>query len=333
MEKIDLTKAKDIAMDTRKKVTPIVVVAIILSAASLGWTTWSLLDLLKVGAIGLTVSVTADLIWASVIYCEYKGIGSSGWVKAIGWFAVLIVGGFIAWHGVTRENMAMAVAGPFLTIGTKAVWELALISIKDPTEITAEDQDKLDKQLRDINFEGRQKQIEARQTVASLQADSLKRIAEIKGAAQVRIAELESQQEVFEAQRAFEQRMEAMGSSYKLIRTDDYTAILDKQEEIPRASVPQAIPAPRPAPLAKPSGAITVRMDDALTPAQQELKKLAAAWYVAERQATAMGELLSKAKFAERIGVNKPQITRATQKFPLEDFTEAELSDLNQESA
>ncbi|KAA6211764.1 hypothetical protein [Streptomyces filamentosus] len=95
--------------------TPLLTPAITLSAGSLAWTTWSLVDLLGAGPIGLTVAAGADIIWASVIVAEARSLRIAGhrWpVAAIGWAALLAVGTFLVWHGIARDHTAMPSPAP-----------------------------------------------------------------------------------------------------------------------------------------------------------------------------------------------------------------------------
>lgn len=120
--------------------TPLLVPAVALSGASLAWTTWSLVDLLGAGLIGVTVAAGADIIWASVILAEARGltirIRGFNIVHVIGWAALVLVGALLAWHGIERDSHAMAVAGPFLPLGAKVVWLLALADMRDPAALT-----------------------------------------------------------------------------------------------------------------------------------------------------------------------------------------------------
>ncbi|MBW1603413.1 hypothetical protein JJV70_15135 [Streptomyces sp. JJ66] len=136
--------------------SPLLYPAALLSAASLAWTTWSLVDLLGAGWIGVTVATGADIIWASVIVAEYRGlrIGNRAWiVPALGWAALLTVAGFLAWHGIDRDSAAMAVAGPFLPLGAKVVWLLALADMRDPAALTDDEQHQLADMERGMAFE------------------------------------------------------------------------------------------------------------------------------------------------------------------------------------
>ncbi|MFJ6608211.1 hypothetical protein [Streptomyces lydicus] len=148
--------------------SPLLIPAIALSAASLAWTTWSLVDLLGAGLVGLTVAAGSDVIWGSVIVAEARGLRiplgkrKTNLVPLIGWAALLIVAGFLAWHGITKHVPAMAVAGPFLPIGAKGVWALALADMRDPAELTDTDKAKLADLERGMKLEEAKHDIEMR---------------------------------------------------------------------------------------------------------------------------------------------------------------------------
>lgn len=137
--------------------TPLLVPAIALSGGSLAWTTWSLVDLLGAGHIGLTVAAGADIIWGAVILAEARSltirIKGHNIVHAIGWFALLLVGALLAWHGIQRGSHAMAVAGPFLPLGAKVVWLLALADMRDPADFTDAERALLTDEERAMRFE------------------------------------------------------------------------------------------------------------------------------------------------------------------------------------
>lgn len=139
--------------------------ATLLSAASLAWTTWSLVDLLGTGPIGLTVAAGADIVWASVIAAEARGlrIANRRWaVTAIGWAALAAVAGLLVWHGLTAASYAMAAAGPLLPLGAKVVWLLALTDMRDPAALTDDEQAVIARMERGMAFEEEQHRIEMR---------------------------------------------------------------------------------------------------------------------------------------------------------------------------
>lgn len=317
--KLKMTKDRLKMTKDDKRFSPLIGVASFLSVASMCWTTWSLLDLIDVGIIGWTVALTADLIWATVIYCEYKGIGNTRWVKAVGWIAVIVVGGFIVYHGLTKNSIPMAVAGPFLTLGTKVAWEMYLLSVKDRTALTSEQRAVIDEKRRAIKYDTELARVETDQEIAELDVDAERRIAEIKARHRIQVAELMSKQEVLKAKQELDERM--ADSGYTLVRNDQ--VIQGETVPQPLAPVPVApqLAAARPQPATMGRQEITLSVVG-LTEAQQKLKRLAAGWYLAEAAAKANGESLSQARYAEDIaGVHKNQVTRAIQKFPVESMT------------
>jgi hypothetical protein len=148
------------------KTSPLVKLAAFLSVGSLIWTTWSLFDLLGAGPAGVTVAVCADVVWGSVIYAEYRGVRLAGrrWPVALfGWAALLAVAAFLVWHGIADDNLAMAFAGPFLPMGSKVVWALALADMRDPAALTDGERSTLAEMERGMVFEETEHDIRMRQ--------------------------------------------------------------------------------------------------------------------------------------------------------------------------
>lgn len=149
----------------KRKLTPLIGLAATLSLGSLTWTTVSLFDLLGAGPAGLSVALGADIVWGAVIYAEWRGVRVHGkrWpVTAFGWIALLAVAGFLVWHGIDRDSLAMAAAGPFLPLGAKVVWVLALASLRDPAALTDDELHALARMERGMAFEEAQHRIEMR---------------------------------------------------------------------------------------------------------------------------------------------------------------------------
>lgn len=152
----------------KRSLSPLLVPAALLSLASLAWTTWSLVDLLGTGLIGVTVAAGADIIWGSVIIAEARGLritigrNARNIVPALGWATLLVVAVFLAWHGITKGAPAMAAAGPFLPFGAKAVWVLALADMRDPAALTHADIHTLAEMERNMTLEEAQHNIEMR---------------------------------------------------------------------------------------------------------------------------------------------------------------------------
>lgn len=151
---------------TRKRPTsPLLIPAAILSSASFAWTTWSLVGLLGTGLIGVTVAAGADIIWAAVILAEARNlrVANKPWtVPAVGWAALLVVAVLLAWHGMAQHSLAMATAGPFLPLGAKIVWVLALADMRDPAALTDDELHQLAGMERGMAFEEARHHIEMR---------------------------------------------------------------------------------------------------------------------------------------------------------------------------
>jgi hypothetical protein len=149
-----------------KGLSPLVAPAAVLSGASLAWTTWSLVDLLGTGPIGLTVAAGADIVWASVIVAEARGLRITvkgvNLVPFIGWLALLAVAGLLVWHGHRADSLPMAVAGPLLPLGSKVVWLLALADMRDPAALTDEERAVLARMQRGMAFEEEQHRLDMR---------------------------------------------------------------------------------------------------------------------------------------------------------------------------
>lgn len=148
-----------------KKTSPLTKLAAFLSVGSLIWTTWSLFDLLGAGPAGITVAACADAVWGSVIYAEYRGVRLAGrrWPVALfGWAALMAVAVFLVWHGIADDNLAMAFAGPFLPLGSKVVWALALADMRDPAALTDAEKATLAQMERGLVFEEAQHATEMR---------------------------------------------------------------------------------------------------------------------------------------------------------------------------
>ena len=150
---------------TSIKKSPLIKLAAFLSVGSLIWTTWSLFDLLGAGPAGITVAACADAVWGSVIYAEYRGVRLAGrrWPVALfGWTALIAVAAFLVWHGIADNNLPMAFAGPFLPLGAKVIWALALADMRDPAALTDAEKATLAEMERGLVFEEAQHATEMR---------------------------------------------------------------------------------------------------------------------------------------------------------------------------
>lgn len=161
----------------------LVVASVILSCASVVWTTYSVLDLLNVGVIAVTVAATLDLVWISIQYAQHKAIPLMGRRRATeiaGWASIAAVVGLLVWHGVSlrgqtvagqyidsQTSWAIAVASPMLPVGAKLVMMLAVARFRDPIALSPEDEDTLNSRRRQEVFAAREREIAGEQRQAT----------------------------------------------------------------------------------------------------------------------------------------------------------------------
>ena len=149
---------------------------VFLSACSVVWTTFSAIDLLGIGAIGLTVAISLDVIWVGLTVAAHQEIPIWGSVKAtqaLGWIFLVAVVCVLAWHGISlngkeifgyhvdeETSKAIAITGPILPIGGKVMWLLVSAARKklqhelaNPEGYTEEQIEKLDELERSSKFE------------------------------------------------------------------------------------------------------------------------------------------------------------------------------------
>ncbi|MGV9891717.1 hypothetical protein [Streptomyces sp. NPDC003395] len=229
------------------KTSPLTKLAAFLSIGSAIWTTWSLFDLLGAGPAGITVAACADAVWGSVIYAEYRGVrlaGKSWPVAAFGWAALLAVAVFLVWHGIADHNLAMAFAGPFLPLGAKVIWALALADMRDPAALTDAERAALAEMERSLAFEEAQHATEMRRR--TMRAELL--MAEVSTDFDI---------EVMRQNRARElnrmRPLELTATPHQPTRTDALDEAPDERHDAPLPRVaPAPAAAPRPADDAQP---------------------------------------------------------------------------------
>ncbi|WP_030188131.1 hypothetical protein [Streptomyces violaceorubidus] len=216
---------------TTAKTSPLIKLAALLSFGSLIWTTWSLFDLLGAGPAGITVAACADAVWGSVIYAEYRSVRLAGrrWPVALfGWAALLAVSVFLVWHGLADNNLAMAYAGPFLPLGAKVVWALALADMRDPAALTDAEKATLAEMERGLVFEEAQHAAEMRRR--TMRAELL--IAEVSTDFDI---EVTRQDRARELQRR--RPLELTVASETVERTEAVGETADQADEAPQSRV------------------------------------------------------------------------------------------------
>ncbi|MGW3164815.1 hypothetical protein ACWC9Q_18465 [Streptomyces sp. NPDC001142] len=130
--------------------------AIIYGAAALGalsliWSAYAITEYMGSGLWGLSVAVAGDIGWITVLWAQWRGVTICGrnWAAtAAGWLIAVAVGVLLVMHGA-EKSIGQAIAGPFVVLVGKIVWEFALAAMKDPTALTPEQQAEIDAVIRE----------------------------------------------------------------------------------------------------------------------------------------------------------------------------------------
>ncbi|MFG2747244.1 hypothetical protein ACGFY0_45335 [Streptomyces chartreusis] len=133
---------------------PILYGAYALAGLSLIWSGYAITDLMHSGPFGVSVAVAGDIGWMSVLWAEHHRRGGrtvtiAGWVIAVG------VGVLLALHGVDERSVAQAIAGPFVVLVGKTVGTIALLVMRDPAALTAEQEAEINDVIRDGEYKAR----------------------------------------------------------------------------------------------------------------------------------------------------------------------------------
>ncbi|MFD9226195.1 hypothetical protein ACFWDI_40860, partial [Streptomyces sp. NPDC060064] len=101
-------------------------VALVLTLTSIAvvWSTFSIGDLLG-GGVGLAAAVLFDLAWVICLLLEWLARfdeDKRAFPKKMGWALLFITMGAIFWHGMGRDNVALAVVGAVVSMVAKALW-------------------------------------------------------------------------------------------------------------------------------------------------------------------------------------------------------------------
>ncbi|MFF6925825.1 hypothetical protein [Streptomyces californicus] len=129
--------------------------AVALAGLSLIWSAYAITDLMKSGPFGLSVALAGDIGWLTVLWAQYRRIGPRFAAPAAGWIIALGVGVLLVIHGVQANSTAQAVAGPFVVLVGKIVWEFALPALRDPAALTPEQQAEINSVIRDSEHAAR----------------------------------------------------------------------------------------------------------------------------------------------------------------------------------
>lgn len=347
-----------------RNINPLVIFASVLSAASIIWTTYSIADLFRLhsenptakltdinngaGWIGFTVAAGADIVWGGIIYAQYKGkpyrIGSDDkkfdLVPILGWIAVLAVVGLIGWHGYAQDNTAMMVGGPFLPLGAKIMWMLALNSMKDESRLT----DDMEAEINDVIRQGSYTSQMNKAEENAAEAEHERSMAALRRKHEEEMAKLNfDAQKEREADRLRAERILAADENYFEI-----TQIRNKQRrnmEIESPVITGELAMPEDISLRKPIGSIPSdhgtkrhnvinmpidRLDhpDGLTEAQLRRRIIAGAWYLTEMN----DSQITQREFCERTWVHgrkvtEPDLSKAKREFERAAFSDEELAE------
>jgi hypothetical protein len=316
---------------TRRKMAPLVVVGVILSAASLAWTTWSLMDFLGTGFIGFTVAVGADLIWSAILWAEYKGIadGPGGkvgkWtVIGIGWLAVIAVVVLLVFHGLMRDSVPMATAGVLPPLGAKLVWTLVLIAAHDPAAPTPEQRKEINNLIRDTSHEAQLADAH-RQQVRSEHADKLERI---KMNAELTLAMEKADHDLNMARIDHDLEID-LSRDQKRRQIRNRQPLIISGETVPRPVIESGARAREGEQEGDSNGTELVPVDVTdLSEAQRKKKNLVALWVAARDQ----DGQLTQAEFCRRMDARQPYLSRALRDFPPQTLTEEEIAEAQTEA-
>ncbi|MCY0960851.1 helix-turn-helix transcriptional regulator [Streptomyces sp. H27-H5] len=182
-----------------------------LAILSLIWSGYAITDLMHSGKFGLSVAIAGDIGWLTVLRAEYRGITISVRTRtitpaAVGWAIALGVAALLALHGHEQHSLPQTLAGPFVVLVGKAVWTLALASLRDPAALTPDQEAEIASVMRDSEYEARLHA--ARLDQLDRAADS--EIARIRAEARITLArddaDAEIQLERIDKQRAITRR-------------------------------------------------------------------------------------------------------------------------------
>lgn len=149
---------------SRIRLTALTPIAVAFTLVSLGWTGWSITDLVQSGAWGLLAAVSVDGLWGVVQYLSYKGIGGR-FVETIEWVTLGIACALLGWHGWTITHAA-AFAGALPPIVAKVAWTGDIRLRRDPAALTVEQEAEINAVIRDSEYISRRRAAEIEREAA-----------------------------------------------------------------------------------------------------------------------------------------------------------------------
>jgi hypothetical protein len=127
---------------------PILYGAYALAGLSLIWSGYAITDLINSGWFGLSVALAGDIGWITVMWAEHRGLGGR-YATIAGWAIALMVGALLVLHGALAHDLGQAIAGPFVVLVGKTVAQFALLAMRDPAALTAEQEAEINDVIRE----------------------------------------------------------------------------------------------------------------------------------------------------------------------------------------
>lgn len=300
--------------------------ATLLSTCSLIWTTFSALDLMGVGPIGLTVAISLELIWVGFTVAAHKGTPMWGHVwltQAIGWAFLVAVIALLAWHGTslngdeifgyyidTEASRAIAIAGPILPLGAKFMWVLFSAARKARQEVIDNPHGYTEEQISLIDDMERASHFAAIESTKELEAEERAHeieLRKIKMQGDQILAQEMADHKVAIARHKNNQEMRRL-SPYAWDEPRVIPGEIERTDQPKQAVLPATS---RPA-----RSEVRVHVTE-LTEAQRKNKLTAAEFYLAKRK----NPELTQAAFARSKNISGGQLTRI-----LDRYKEADLA-------
>jgi hypothetical protein len=179
---------------------PILYGAGLLAVLSLIWSGYAITDLMHSGKFGLSVAIAGDIGWITVLWAQARGITIAGrrWAAPVaGWLIAVGVAVLLVFHGLDVGGRAQAIAGPFVVLVGKIVWEFALEAMKDPTAPTVEQLAELHAVMRDSTHEAGMLDARAQAQIARIRAEASVTLARDETDFEIGLERLEKQSELY----------------------------------------------------------------------------------------------------------------------------------------
>lgn len=138
----------------RPSAPPILYGAYALAGLSLIWSGYAITDLIHSGWFGLSVAIAGDIGWITVMWAEHRRLGGL-YATIAGWSIALGVGVLLVLHGALAGDLGQAIAGPFVVLVGKTVAQFALLAMRDPAALTAEQEAEINDVIRASEHQAR----------------------------------------------------------------------------------------------------------------------------------------------------------------------------------